>query len=131
MTERQLLRADDSAGARKWAEARDEYLAALSDPAFDWRDFHYEEAHKMGIAFAAAGDHENLQRFCRDWFGWLGKNPDPKSACLAVRVFLAGETNLASDLGQLALKWSEKMTWPRDSVSEIGASNGRLPVRRL
>jgi tetratricopeptide (TPR) repeat protein len=94
---------------RKWAEARDEYVAAMREPVFDWGSADLEFPQKIGISFLLAGDRQNFEQFCREWFSRLEKNPEPGDAYSLVRTCLAGEPDVTTDLGQLALKWSDKV----------------------
>jgi serine/threonine protein kinase/tetratricopeptide (TPR) repeat protein len=108
---RHLNEGDRLALEKKWKAARDEYAAAIREPAFDW---HAAEAAwnthnsilatKIGITFLLAGDSANHEQLCQELFALLAEHPDPAYAWHMLRTCLAGELKPG---GQLAKKADE------------------------
>jgi tetratricopeptide (TPR) repeat protein len=93
---RHLNEGDRLALEKKWKAARDEYLAAIREPAFDWqaaeaawRTENSILATKIGITFLLAGDSANHEQICRQLFALLAEHPNPPP-CLAHAQNLPG-----------------------------------------
>ena len=98
---------------KKWKAARNEYLAAIREPAFDW---HAAEAAwdtensipatKIGITFLLAGDSANHEQLCQQLFALLAEHPNPVYAWHVLRTCLAGELKPGGQLAKKADEWA-------------------------
>jgi hypothetical protein len=105
---RHLREAEMLAGERKWSAARDQYLAALGEPSYEWGVLDGEEIQRIGLIFALAGDRRNFEELMRGWFTSLEKklHEGPINSFLATRACLTVESDAKSELGQLAWKFA-------------------------
>jgi tetratricopeptide (TPR) repeat protein len=110
---RHLNEGDRLALEKKWKAARDEYLAAVREPAFDWQAaeaaWNTENsilATKIGITFLLAGDSANHEQLCQQLFALLAEHPNPPHAWHMLRTCLAGELKPAGQLAKKADEWA-------------------------
>jgi hypothetical protein len=107
---RHLNQVASLAGHRKWSEARDECLAAMREPVFDWdaaANSDKDLAPKIGITFLLAGDLQNHEQLCRRLFKRLEEFTDPGMGGPVLTAYLAREASVANELGQTAAKWEQ------------------------
>jgi len=116
-----LRSGDHLAAQRKWAEARDHYLAAIGEPAFGWAAAESSDSSlpsKIGITLLAAGDRVNYKRVCKALFDELERYGDIQHACPVLEAYLAQDSDIASDFGQKALKWSRAIEYRSGVAAE-------------
>jgi tetratricopeptide (TPR) repeat protein len=109
---RHLNEADRLAGRGKWTDARDEYLAAIEEPEFDWEtadSCHWNLANKIGFTFLRAKDRTAHEQLCRRLFARLDHFPDGDLAATVAKMYLASGLCLTNDLGRKALHAAETM----------------------
>jgi non-specific serine/threonine protein kinase/serine/threonine-protein kinase len=110
-----LTEGDRLALAGKWSAARDEYLAAIHDPAFDWEAaeaaWHQTDLSTMRIAaiFLLAGDLRAHEELSLRLLSLLERHPDPGDVWWTLRVCLAGEQNPTSELGRKTREWVDRL----------------------
>ena len=111
---RNLAEGDRLAGEGRWLQARADYLAAVSEPVFDWEtaaDLDRELPMRMGVVLLLAKDVASHERLCRAWFARLHAHPDPNIGFLAAKTALAASIDPDSELGREATGWLQKMEW--------------------
>jgi serine/threonine protein kinase/tetratricopeptide (TPR) repeat protein len=110
-----LSEASYLAGRQQWPAARNAYVAALREPAFDWESAQNLEAmnaelslgSKMGITFLLAQDPENYESVCRRLFDSVEAHPDPEVVCRTIALICARPSPLVHELAQRFGPWSQ------------------------
>lgn len=107
---RQLLqRADAFARQTKWKEARDAYVGALAEPAFDWLAAEAQSelgclALHIGVALVKSGDRENHERLSRRLLASDHGTLSPLTADRYSKTCLLGWRDLPSEVRLQALE---------------------------
>ena len=122
--QRHVNEADRRAVQKNWLGARDEYLAALGEPVFDWEAAEPPHAQgasqlatRIGVTFLLANDPTNHQSLCRESLACWEKHPDPLIGWHLIRTCMAGELSSTNALTRKADKWAKAIECEPHGVS--------------
>jgi hypothetical protein len=119
-----LNHGDALASQRKWSAAREEYLAALHDPVFDWGSA--ERAHNQGGAlllnriasvFLCANDATSHEKACEECFARWEQHPDPLEGWHLICACLSADLSCTNALTQKADEWANAIEREPHGVS--------------
>jgi tetratricopeptide (TPR) repeat protein len=91
----------------RWSEARDQFPAAVRQPAFDWEAFFSTGAwpSQIGSTLLRAGDLRGCGEFYQRIFSYFAKYSYPGWTCCALRACLARDWGTNLELEREVLKW--------------------------
>lgn len=114
-----LNAARELAAQQRWKEARDFYLSAMREPAFDWESVNagvdspeWCLPMEIGITCLLAGDTSTHQRLSQEWFESLKEFPDPDMALFLSFACLIREMPPTEPIVVQARSWESR--FPKD-----------------